>query len=286
MTPTWLYHQDFARLSLNRDIIPPLHLLTQEGLLPTNTRMFRVGKKRRQPLIPEAERQRTRDALNLRSEKSPNTSTITHLRQRFRDTASVADRKRSGRTFILKTKVADMETALQRSLMKRPSVYINIITEFISLLNSDERYLGCSKTLQRVTYHGGFHRDASLKAVDRRAPNNSKYWQWTTAWQADWHQVVFSDESRFNLWDHDVRIRFTRYVGERYHPECVIERNSSRTPGKDNTHPHVAKTVRDSCSARHMRLFLWPAYSTDMSPIGHVWDLVGRCLARDPRPVS
>ncbi|GFY35445.1 transposable element Tcb2 transposase [Trichonephila clavipes] len=30
------------------------------------------------------------------------------------------------------------------------------------------------------------------------------------AWQADWHQVVFSDESRLNLWDHDGRIRVRR----------------------------------------------------------------------------
>ncbi|GFW06650.1 transposable element Tc1 transposase [Trichonephila clavipes] len=34
------------------------------------------------------------------------------------------------------------------------------------------------------------------------------------AWQADWHQVVFLDESRFNLWDHDDRIRVRRYAGE------------------------------------------------------------------------
>ncbi|GFU42672.1 transposable element Tcb2 transposase [Trichonephila clavipes] len=27
------------------------------------------------------------------------------------------------------------------------------------------------------------------------------------AWKTDWHQVVFSDESRFNLWDHEGRIR-------------------------------------------------------------------------------
>ena len=26
------------------------------------------------------------------------------------------------------------------------------------------------------------------------------------------------------------------------------------------------------------------AYSPDMSPIEHVWDMVGRCLARNPRP--
>ncbi|GFU79330.1 transposable element Tcb1 transposase [Trichonephila clavipes] len=30
----------------------------------------------------------------------------------------------------------------------------------------------------------------------------------------------------------------------------------------------------------------WPDYSPDMSPIEHVWDLVGRCLARDPRPAA
>ncbi|GFV56368.1 transposable element Tc1 transposase [Trichonephila clavipes] len=39
------------------------------------------------------------------------------------------------------------------------------------------------------------------------------------AWRADCHQVVFSDESRFNLWDHDGRIRIRRYAGERCLPE-------------------------------------------------------------------
>ncbi|GFV66230.1 transposable element Tcb1 transposase [Trichonephila clavipes] len=74
--------------------------------------------------------------------------------------------------------------------------------------------------------------------MNRRAPNNSKNWQWTKegdanehrSWQADWHQVVFSDESRFNLWDHDGRIRVRRYAGERCLPECVIERHNSLTP--------------------------------------------------------
>ncbi|GFX57973.1 hypothetical protein TNCV_705551 [Trichonephila clavipes] len=46
---------------------------------------------------------------------------------------------RPGRASTVKAKVADVETVLQRSPMKRPSVYINIITEFIALLSSDER---------------------------------------------------------------------------------------------------------------------------------------------------
>ncbi|GFX24105.1 transposable element Tcb1 transposase [Trichonephila clavipes] len=51
------------------------------------------------------------------------------------------------------------------------------------------------------------------------------------AWQADWHQVVFSDESRFNLQDHDGRIRVRRYDGERCLPEYVIEQHSDLAPG-------------------------------------------------------
>ena len=34
------------------------------------------------------------------------------------------------------------------------------------------------------------------------------------AWQANWHQVVFSDESRFNLWDYDGRINVRRYTDQ------------------------------------------------------------------------
>ncbi|GFV18375.1 transposable element Tcb1 transposase [Trichonephila clavipes] len=49
-------------------------------------------------------------------------------------------------------------------------------------------------------------------------------------WQADWHRVVFSEYSRFNLWDHDGRIRVRRYAGERCLPECVIERHSGLNP--------------------------------------------------------
>ncbi|GFU72052.1 transposable element Tc1 transposase [Trichonephila clavipes] len=49
-------------------------------------------------------------------------------------------------------------------------------------------------------------------------------------WQADWHQVVFSDESRFNLWAHDGRICVRRNGGECCIPWCVNERHSGLTP--------------------------------------------------------
>ncbi|GFW30567.1 transposable element Tc1 transposase [Trichonephila clavipes] len=122
-----------------------------------------------------------------------------------------------------------------------------------------------------------FHSDASF---ERRAPNNSKNWQWTTEGAVS-----------------------RRYADESYLPECVIERHSGLTPGvmfwgaisyhgrsnllriegipganfqQDNARPHVSKTVRDFCSAQHMQ--------PDMLPIEHMWDMVGRRLARYLRP--
>ncbi|GFS81686.1 transposable element Tcb1 transposase [Trichonephila clavipes] len=49
---------------------------------------------------------------------------------------------------------------------------------------------------------------------------------------------------------------------------------------QDNARPHVSKTVQDFCSAQHMQLFPWPAYSLYLSP------LVGWHLARDLRPAA
>ncbi|GFX87863.1 hypothetical protein TNCV_4373281 [Trichonephila clavipes] len=48
------------------------------------------------------------------SETALNASTLTFSVRRFCNTGSVPDRKRSGRVSIVKTKVADMETDLQR----------------------------------------------------------------------------------------------------------------------------------------------------------------------------
>ncbi|GFS79298.1 transposable element Tc1 transposase [Trichonephila clavipes] len=154
------------------------------------------------------------------------------------------------------------------------------------------------------------------------------------SWRADWQQVVFSDESRFNLWHHVGRIHVRCYAGERHIPECIIKRHSRRTPGvmvwgaiayhgrsqllrivgnlnctryinevlqpraipflqglpgavfqQDNVRPHVAKTVKSYLDSQQVQLHPWPAYSPDMSPIEHVWDIVGGRLARDLRPV-
>ncbi|GFY28244.1 DUF4817 domain-containing protein [Trichonephila clavipes] len=86
-------------------------------------------------------------------ETTPNASMITLLVQQLRDTGLVADRKRSGTAFIMKMKVADVETALQRNSLERPSVCINIITEFISLLKVIKGKTAFSKTDDGYNYY-------------------------------------------------------------------------------------------------------------------------------------
>ncbi|GFV16397.1 hypothetical protein TNCV_1525431 [Trichonephila clavipes] len=75
---------------------------------------------------------------------------------------------------------------------------------------------------------------------------------------------VISYDERFNL---------LRIVGI---PGAIFQQNNAR--------PHVAKTVRDIYSAQHMEFLPLPVYSPDTLPIVHVWDLLGRRLARDPCP--
>ncbi|GFU91166.1 transposable element Tcb2 transposase [Trichonephila clavipes] len=123
--------------------------------------------------------------------------------------------------------------------------------------------------------HRGMHSMVPLHRIPITANHLGLSLQWAhehRSWQTDWQQVVFLYESHFNLLYHDGHFRVRRYAGERCLPECVIERHSGLTNPRSY--------------AQHMQRLPWPAYSPDTSPIEHVWDLVGRRLARDPHTAA
>ncbi|GFU66249.1 transposable element Tcb2 transposase [Trichonephila clavipes] len=116
-----------------------------------------------------------------------------------------------------------------------------------------------ASSIRRRMLHRGLSARVSLYRIPLTTNHRRLCLQWaheSRACQADWHQVVFSNESRFNLGDHDGRIRVGRYAGERCLPECVIERHSY-------LHPE-----------------LWFG---NMSPMEHMWDFVVWRLVRNPR---
>ncbi len=55
----------------------------------------------------------------------------------------------------------------------------------------------------------------------------------------------------------------------------------------DNARPHVARISTQFLEAENIPVLAWPAYSSDMSPIEHVWDALDRCIRqRVPVPAN
>ncbi|CAH2012274.1 unnamed protein product [Acanthoscelides obtectus] len=131
-------------------------------------------------------------------------------------------------------------------------------------------------------------------------------------WDQEWNSIVFSDESRFCLGMHDGRARVRRRRGERRNPQFFVERHVHHTVGvmvwgaiaygsrthllpyldtlanptfqQDNARPHVARVTIDFFQHNDGTLLPWPPRSPDLSPIEHVWDMMGRRLLNLQRP--
>ncbi|GFW68680.1 transposable element Tc1 transposase [Trichonephila clavipes] len=87
----------------------------------------------------------------------------------------------------------------------------------------------CASSIRRRLLQRGLRARIPLYRIPLTQNHRHLRLQWANvhrSWRADWQHVVFSDESRFNLWHHDGRIRVRRYVGERHITECFIERHS------------------------------------------------------------
>ncbi|UYV60808.1 hypothetical protein LAZ67_1002398 [Cordylochernes scorpioides] len=125
-------------------------------------------------------------------------------------------------------------------------------------------------------------------------------------------KVVFSDESRFCLSSDSRRVRVWRRRGERSNPAGIVERPTVRqrhydgqryvddvlrpvtlpylqgVPNalyqQDNARPHTARISQQAL--QDVQMLPWPPYSPDLSPIEHVWDIIGRRLHALPQPRS
>ncbi|GFT18949.1 transposable element Tcb2 transposase [Trichonephila clavipes] len=89
---------------------------------------------------------------------------------------------------------------------------------------------------------------------------------------AKWNQVVFIDESRFNLSSDANRVRVWRPRGELLNPTFALQRHTAPTAGaifqQDNALPHTARVSQDCL--RTVTNLPWPARSPDLSPIEHI----------------
>ena len=84
-----------------------------------------------------------------------------------------------------------------------------------------------------------------------------------------------------------------RLTGVRYRDEILTRhvvpfiRRHGGVFQQDNARPHVARVCIDFLQRQNIDVLPWPALSADMSPIEHLWDMLGRRVRqRRQQPVT
>ncbi|UYV79906.1 hypothetical protein LAZ67_18001018 [Cordylochernes scorpioides] len=170
----------------------------------------------------------------------------------------------------------------------------------------------CTAILQHV--QDTLDHSISTRTISRRLAPTFGMVPGLIDWMTEWHRVVFSDESRFCLSTDSRRVRVWRRRGERSNPAAIVERPTVRQRGimvwgaiaydsrspllriqgtmtaqryvddQDNARPHTARISQQAL--QDVQMLPWPPYSPDLSPIEHVWDIIGRRLHALPQPRS
>ena len=68
------------------------------------------------------------------------------------------------------------------------------------------------------------------------------------------------------------------YINHILQPEAVpfLQRHGPAILMHDNARPHVARICLEFLNRKNVNVLPWPAVSTDMNPIEHIWDYLGR----------
>ena len=67
-------------------------------------------------------------------------------------------------------------------------------------------------------------------------------------------------------------------TGRRYVIPFIQGQANNVTFQQDNARPHIVRVVRDYLTQQNVDVLPWPAVSSDLSPIEHVWDEMERRL--------
>ena len=99
-----------------------------------------------------------------------------------------------------------------------------------------------------------------------------------------WGAIGYNIRSR--LLRIEGNLNSNRYIREVLQPEILslFQATPHAIFQQDNARPHLARIVQTFFQRRRVSLLPWPVLSPNMSPIEHVWDMVGRRLIRHSPP--
>ncbi len=144
--------------------------------------------------------------------------TIVRLVRRHRQTGRTADRPRSGRPKVT-TPREDRHLRL-----------LHLRNRFLTVTSSAGNGLGhpvSRRTVSRRLRHYGIRAYRPFKGMTLTCEHRRRRLRWARTvrrWQQrDWRRLLFSDESRFKIFESDGRVRVHRRRGERTSSCCVQE---------------------------------------------------------------
>ena len=152
--------------------------------------------------------------------------------RRWRQTAEVKDRSRSGRPRT--TSAAEDRQiglmALRRRATPAPEIRVNIRAR----RGNGQQGLSVQTVRNRLRGQGLRSRKPAMKTV--LSPNHRRLrlqWSRRHVWwtHAQWSDILFTDESRFLLFDNDRRLHVWRRRGERFADVCVQTRRQGHGGG-------------------------------------------------------
>ncbi|UYV62556.1 hypothetical protein LAZ67_2001071 [Cordylochernes scorpioides] len=228
-------------------------------------------------------------------------STVHRLWRRWLEQGNVAIYRNAGATRVTSARV---DRRILRQAVAAPQATCTAILQHVQdTLNHSIS----TRTISRPLVANGLHSCRPVRRLPLTAPNRRQRLEWCRArstWMTEWHRVVFSDESRFCLSSDSRRVRVWRRRGERSNPAAIGTMTAQRyvddvlrpvtllylqgVPNalyqQDNARPHTARISQQAL--QDVQMLPWPPYFPDLSPIEHVWDIIGRRLHALPQPRS
>jgi len=145
-------------------------------------------------------------------------STVADIIKKYNDQGLTSTLPRSGRPNILNDR--DKRQLVKITKNNRNKTLDEITENFINLLNISVS----SRTIQRTLHQEGYSGHAAKKKPFISEQNKKKRFGWCRMrknWINEWENIIWSDESRYELFNNDSRNWVWRKKDERYKIECL-----------------------------------------------------------------
>jgi len=145
-------------------------------------------------------------------------STVGQVIKKYNEQGITTTASRSGRPKILTER--DNRHLIKIAKENRN----NTLEELTENFNTSMAISVSSRTVQRILHKEGYSGHAAKKKPFISEKNRKKRYGWCRMrknWTTEWNQIIWSDESRFELFNNDSRNWVWRKTNERYKTDCL-----------------------------------------------------------------